>query len=273
MNYLKIFLVKILYLGYKYLYKLILLKYIINLIKYYQLFLNLMTLLIYYISHDLYKLKFYYYTKKKIYLKLSFFKHFLIIFLIITGIIPLLIIVYLFFFFLKYIFKYLFILLDFFIFYDLSLKYYNIYYNIKINVIFIFEYIPNLLIDIYRYIFKSQWLNYFKKIFINYLKKKKYKYLKKFYKNTDYFILDYLPRFMNDLRDNSEIKYNMFMLSYIRQKKKLKKIFYKYRAIFLIKKYKCRKFFLIKYSYYRKLYKKNYYKLYYKHKQISFYLI
>ena len=225
------------------------------------IFIDYVEHIIYYIRRDMSNLILYIKEKKKMYYNFGFIRHVLFIFFLIMGFIPFIMVLHVIFYFTKHLFKYILFTIDFFFNVENN-KYFEQFSKI---IIIIFEDMPNYVKLFYRFLFKKKWVSIFKKYMKNYFINKKNNILKKIFKSIDHFFLIYAPRKFIEIQDKLIDWYYLTMIFYIRKKKKIRKFIYFLKHKQVRARYKWR--FLLK--------KKNrpYKIVYYKYKQILFFLI
>lgn len=271
MKNIKLYLNKLIYFFSKAIYKLLQNNYIYKLFIVINNLLKLLEIIIDEISWDLSLLEDNYNKLKSQLKELGIIRNLFLIFLLILGILPVFIFIYILFYFIKYIIKYLFLIIDYCISdnnYYISDDY-LVYLEFKSKVFFFFDWLPKIIVTIYKFLFKSKWTSYFLKLLINYLVNKKNEYMIRFLKRFDYFILIYLPKKFYDFKDKADSEYKIYIiLSYYKIKKKLLITYPWYIKIFFFRLY--RKIYKIYYiNVYKKiflLYLRYYLKNYYRYK-------
>lgn len=274
------YLIKIKYIIYKLLYNIFINKYIKLLLIYCNNIIEFVNLVIPILKLDIYLLKIFFIKIKKIYFKLKVWKHLFIIFFFILGVIPFFIFIIFLFFFFKYMLKYIFLFFDYFVFYNENHKYFQNFFKFKYYVLYFFDFVPRILKETFNYIFRNKWKAYFASIIIAFLKRKKIKYLGIFYKQTDYFLLVYVPKKYIELSNKIHDDFILWILYYIKLKKKIRFKWIRFKLKFIKYKVKIVKYNKYKYRFRLKLRLKlkirrnvHYKYYYYKYKHNLFYLI
>jgi hypothetical protein len=267
-------------------YKILRFIYIFMLNKNIKVLYNFLEIIIIEFLDDLRFFKLYLKIKKQNYLKLKLWKHFFIISFIILGLIPLILAFIISFICLKYIIKYLFIFVEYWLIPENN-SYSKIFLGVKYNIFCFFDYIPYILKETFRYLFKNNWTRFFLSKIKDEIAWKKYKFLKNFYKKTDYFLLIYIPKKYIQLCNFIENSFIWLILTYFKNKKRLKNFYLLIKNFYKPIKYKYFKYQILyrkvmKYKYKFKLrlrlklkFRRNFYYsiFYYKKTHLLFYII